>query len=255
MESGGRSTTHWNERARSVASDVEVNLMDVFQRELEYEAIDPWLEPGWRMLEVGCGNGYSTERFRERVGHVDAMDVAEDMIERARSKFGEQNNRFLHDDILAPRQLAEAYDAVICIRVLINLDGFGAQVQAVANMAARLEPGGTLILAEGFTEGFGGLSELRAEVGLTPVAPADINFYSALADLMPEIESRFELVDSFHLGAYDFLTRVMYPLQAGEEEVRHNTVFSERSAELARAFNPDAFEHLSRMRGLLLRRT
>ena len=28
---------HWNERAASVADDVEVNVMDIFQREIEHD--------------------------------------------------------------------------------------------------------------------------------------------------------------------------------------------------------------------------
>ncbi len=64
----------------------------------------------------------------------------------------------------------------------------------------------------------------------------------------------FEIVDRFHLGTYDYLTRVVYPLAAGETEVRHNTVISERFAELARHSNVDDFEHLSRIRGLVCRR-
>lgn len=245
---------HWNERARSVEKDIEVNIMDVFQRELEYGAVEELLEPGWRVLEVGCGNGYSTERFRERVAHIDAMDVAPEMIDRARERVGQQNNRFFVDSILEPAEVAESYDAVLCIRVLINLSSFDEQVTALESIASLLPPGGTLILAEGFTDGFAALSELRGKVGLDPVEPAAINVYSALSEFMPEIEQRFEVAGSFHLGAYDYLTRVMYPLVAAPEEARHNTVMSERCAELARAFNPDAFEPLSRLRGFVLRR-
>ena len=71
---------------------------------------------------------------------------------------------------------------------------------------------------------------------------------------MPVIERDFELTDTFHLGAYDYLTRVMYPLVAGPENVKHNTVMSERCVKLARAFNPDCFESFSRIRGLVLRK-
>ena len=245
---------HWSERARSVADDAEVNCADVHQRELEYEAIEPWLEPGWRLLEVGCGNGHSTEWLRRRVAHVDAIDCAEAMIERARTRVGERNNRFLCDDILEPKSLDDSYDAVVCVRVLINLGGFAEQVRAIESIGELLRPDSNLILTEGFSDGFDQLSALRREVGLSPLEPAPINFYSALGELWPELESRFELSASFHLGAYDYLTRVLYPLLAGEHDVRHNTVISERSAELARAFNPPDFEHLSRIRGFLLRR-
>ena len=93
---------HWNERAASVADDIEVNIMDIFQRDLEYDYVGPYLSSDQRILEVGCGNGFSTERFRELVAHVDAMDYAENMIERARERVGERNNRFILDNILEP---------------------------------------------------------------------------------------------------------------------------------------------------------
>ena len=89
---------HWNDRAASVADDIEVNIMDIFQRDLEYDYVGPYLSSDMRILEVGCGNGFSTERFRELVEHVDAMDYAENMIERARERVGERNNT------LHPRQ-------------------------------------------------------------------------------------------------------------------------------------------------------
>jgi SAM-dependent methyltransferase len=243
---------HWNERAASVADDLEVNIMDVFQRDLEYDYVGRYLSSEMRVLEVGCGNGYSTERFRELVAHVDAMDYAENMIDRARARVGERNNRFILDNILDPQALEAPYDAVVCVRVLINLAGFEEQRRAIDVMASLLEPGGRLILAEGFVEGFTALNTLREELGLGAITPAKINFYSKLSDLLPHIESSFEVADTFHLGAYDYLTRVMYPLVTGPENVRHNTVMSERCVELARAFNPECFAELSRMRGLVL---
>ena len=245
---------HWNERAASVSNDVEVNLMDIFQREIEYDHVCRYLQPSSRILEVGCGNGFSTERFRALVEHVDAFDYAENMVERARAAFGETNNRFIHDNVLDPRHLGSEYDAVVCIRVLINLHDFEQQQLALRNLAILTRSGGRLILAEGFTEGFDALNALREEVVLPPLTPASINYYSAYEELRPTLEEAFELEETFHLGAYDYLTRVMYPLVVGAENAKHNTNFSERCSELARAFNPDCFEPLSRLRGLVLRR-
>jgi SAM-dependent methyltransferase len=249
-----KSTTdlHWSERARSVAQDVEVNIMDVFQRELEYDYIEPYLDPGMSVLEVGCGNGFSTDRFRKCAKWVDAFDYSEDMVARARSRFGEANNRFFHDDVLDPHDFRGPYDAVVCVRVLINLKDSGEQMRALDNMDQALRSGGRLILAEGFTEGFEQLNRLRAAVGLPALAPAPINYYTPLAELVDALRDRYEVEGRFHLGAYDYLTRVVYPLQVGPENAKHNTNFSERCQQLARAFNPDAFEHLSRIRGLVL---
>lgn len=245
---------HWNERAASVEDDLEVNIMDVFQRELEYDYVCRYLRPEMRLLEVGCGNGFSTRRFRDLVAHVDAFDYAENMIERARRHVGETNNVFLVDNVLEPRHLQGPYDAVVCVRVLINLADLEQQLLALRNMAALTAPGGVLILAEGFTEGFDELNRVRGGVGMPPIEPAAINFYGSVEQIRPEWEADFALEDTFHLGAYDYLTRVVYPHVVGAENVRHNTVFSERCSELARAFNPDCFSPLSRMRGLVLRK-
>src|SRR5258705_10014414 len=165
-----------------------------------------------RVLEVGCGNGFSTNRFRSVVNHVDAFDYSEEMIRRARDAFGETNNRFIHDNVLAPRHLAGPYDAVVCVRVLINLRSLEEQRLAVRNLVSLLDSGGRLILVEGFSDGFSSLNELRAKVSLPPLEPARINFYSALRALLPDLEQQLYLVDEFHLGAYDYLTRVVYPL-------------------------------------------
>ena len=228
--------------------------MDVFQRDLEYEYVCQFLKPHMRILEVGCGNGYSTDLFRTLAQHVDAFDYSEDMIKRAKANFRERNNRFIRDNVLALRHIHESYDAVVCIRVLINLRDLEEQRLALRNLAPLVKPNGSLILAEGFIEGFTALNDLRGKVGLPPLEPASINFYSSVRELLPELEKQFVLTDKFHLGAYDYLTRVFYPLVVGPENAKHNTVFSEKARQLAREFSPDSFEQFSRIRGFVFRK-
>ena len=143
---------HWNERAASVADDVEVNVMDIFQREIEHDYICRYLERDWRILEVGCGNGFSTERFRALVEHVDAFDYAENMVERARTAFGETNNRFIHDNVLDPSTSTRATTPSSASGSLINLRDLDEQRLAIRKYARQTKSGGLLILAEGFTE-------------------------------------------------------------------------------------------------------
>lgn len=245
---------HWNERAASVKDDVEVNIMDIFQRELEYDLICRHLTTDMTVLEVGCGNGFSTERFMPLVRHIDAFDYSENMIERAKSRVGEANNRFFLDNVLAPQHFNGPYDTVICVRVLINLRNKQEQYLALNNLIPQIKNEGLLILVEGFEDGFKSLSELRGLVALSPVEPAKINFYSSVDDLLPFLDAHFIVEDKFHLGAYDYLTRVMYPLIVGSENVKHNSVFSEKCSQLARAFNADCFEKFSRIRGFVLRK-
>jgi SAM-dependent methyltransferase len=245
---------HWNERAANVAHDHEVNLMDVYQRELEFDAIEAHLRPEMRVLEVGCGNGFSTDRFRRRVRHIDAFDKSHEMVERARRSFGEINNRFFEDDVLDPKSIDGAYDCVICVRVLINLADTAAQKLALRHMTGLVRPGGVLLLAEGFTEGFRELSGLREKLGLPPLQPAKINHYSSWAELEPAIAEHFDIESRWHLGMYDYLTRVLYPFIVGPENAKHNTNFADKCHQLARAFNPDDLSSLSRLQGLVLKK-
>ncbi|MBV6343786.1 hypothetical protein HWQ67_19645 [Candidatus Magnetobacterium casensis] len=84
--------------------------------------------------------------------------------------------------------------------------------------------------------------------------PATINCYTHVRDIIPCVEKRFDCVSVFHLGMYDYLTRVYYPLIVGESQVEHNTVFSEEALRLSKVCNPDSLGHLSRIRGYVFQR-
>jgi len=243
---------HWNERAANEKEHINVNLMDVFQRNVEFDVIDQYLRSDMKLLEVGCGNGYSTSHFRDHVKYVDAFDYAENMIAQAKQVVGESNNRFFVDNLLNPEHIDHDYDCAVCIRVLINLRSFDEQVLALNNIASALKPGGRLILGEGYKDGFDQLNLLRNSLELSDLEPAKINYYSSLAEFLPEIKKLFVIRDEFHLGMYDFLTRVFHPFLVAPELVQHNTNFSEKSEILAKVLNPDCFEKYSRIKGFVL---
>lgn len=245
---------HWNKRAATIKNDIEVNIMDVFQRNLEYDYICEHLNKNMQLLEVGCGNGISTDKFRKHVKHVDAFDYAENMVDRAKKNIKEKNNTFFVDNVLNPKNIKKTYDAVVCVRVLINLRDLKEQKKAIENLTRFVKRGGLFILVEGYTEGFAEMNKVRKKIGLPSLKPAEINFYSSINHLMPLLKKHFKLEDEFHLGAYDYLTRVVYPCIVGPENAKHNTVFSEKSEKIARAFNADAFKAFSRIQGLVLRK-
>jgi SAM-dependent methyltransferase len=244
---------HWNERALSEADDAKVNIHDTVQRDLELDFVLSHLPLAGRVLEVGCGNGYVTRQLRERARHVDAFDFAENMVARARAAYGESNNRFFHGSVLeAATCAADAYDTAVCVRVLINLREAGEQAIAVDNLARWLKPGGKLILVEGFSDGFVALNQMRRDCDMPELVPARINHYSPMALLWPVIERSFELVDEFHSGMYDFLTRVVYPCVVGPDRVDDSDEFRRKIEIVARRFNPRDMKPLARVRGFAL---
>jgi SAM-dependent methyltransferase len=244
---------HWNQRALSESDDARVNIADTVQRDLELEFIFSQLPAEAQLLEVGCGNGYVTQQLRERVRHVDGFDYAENMVARARANYGETNNRFFHASVLDPNACeAGAYDAAVCVRVLINLRDAGEQATALGNIARWLKPGGRLILVEGFTDGFDALNQLRRKCELPDLVPAAINFYSSTAELMPVVERSFTVAEQFHTGMFDFLTRVVYPRLVGPDQVGGSDDFHRRIDIVARQYNPATMRPLARVRGFTL---
>ncbi|MBW7997563.1 MAG: hypothetical protein FVQ81_13495 [Candidatus Glassbacteria bacterium] len=57
------------------------------------------------------------------------------------------------------------------------------------------------------------------------------------------------IIDRFHLGSFDYLTRVVYPHVVGSDKVKHNSPMAAKMTELARVLNPDGLEEYSRLRG------
>lgn len=243
---------HWDERARTEANPAKVNIADTVQRDLELQFIFKHLDRASRVLEVGCGNGYVTSQLRERVAQVDAFDYAENMIARARELYGERNNRFFHDSVLAPKVDGGPYDAIVCVRVLINLRNMDEQVLALRNMAGLLKKGGKLILMEGYKEGFEELSSLRTRIGLQPLHPAKINYYSNLCEFAPVLHEHFAVTDTFNTGMFDFLTRIVYPTLVGVENSAEPGEFHHKIEPIVRADAGVEFARFARLHGFVL---
>lgn len=244
----------WNQRALQESDPVKVNIADDVQRQLETEFIVRHLRAGSRLLEVGAGNGHLTATLRQHVGFVDAFDYAENMVQQAIALQGQTNNRFFHDSVLDPKSATPGYEAIVCVRVLINLANEDQQVTAFRNMTGLLKPGGELILIEGFSDGFDELNRLRAAAGMEPLKPAAINFYSPLANWLPRFDQAFNTTATFNTGCFDFLTRVVYPALVGTSNANGPGEFHQHILPVARAFNNDGLLPFARLRGFVLKR-
>lgn len=115
-------------------------------------ADDLELQPGDRVLDVGCGPGRLAIAFAERVGptgSVDGIDAAVEMINRASSLARKRG-------VVATFQVAYAqqlpfpdatFDAVACTLALHHVAG-DDQPTAVGEMYRVLKPHGRLLIAE-----------------------------------------------------------------------------------------------------------
>ena len=113
------------------------------------------LEPGARILDVGCGSGWLCEYFARFGYHVTGIDISSELIAMADERLGkvpygadherDLSYRFLVHDI-ETAALEETFDAVICYD---SLHHFEDEHAVLTHLAAMLEYGGQLFVLEG----------------------------------------------------------------------------------------------------------
>lgn len=74
-------------------------------------------------LEIGCGTGKNTEWFIEKANHVTAVDLAEEMLAKAKEKITDGKVQFLQADIMTAWTFRkQLYDLVSFSLVLEHID-------------------------------------------------------------------------------------------------------------------------------------
>jgi ubiquinone/menaquinone biosynthesis C-methylase UbiE len=106
----------------------------------------PLLQPGMRLLDVGCGPGTITSGLAQRVapGATIGIDTSASVIETARSLQAETRGQHLSfeiGNIYQHRFAAATFDAVFANQVLQHLQ---RPVEALRQMRALLAPSGVL---------------------------------------------------------------------------------------------------------------
>jgi ubiquinone/menaquinone biosynthesis C-methylase UbiE len=108
----------------------------------------PFLQPGMRLLDVGCGPGSITSGLAQRVapGETIGIDPSPSVIETARTlASGVAHLTFEVGDIHQPRFGAETFDAIFAHQVLHHL---GRPVEALTQIRILLKHGGLVGVRE-----------------------------------------------------------------------------------------------------------
>lgn len=214
----------WDNRALdpNLAGE-RVTLPDKNQRFLELDVMLQYLPVGQRILDVGCGNGFSTAVFSRYASEVVGIDYSAPMIERAQREYGELPNvRFEVQDVLALNFPPASFDVAVSQRCLINLVSWEDQQKAIANIAQVLRPRGYFFLQEGTRQGRQRLNEVREMMGLTRMPPVAYNLDFDEDQLWPFLRRYFEIVEVRRFGLYDLISRVVHPLLVSPEEPQYD---------------------------------
>ena len=212
----------WIQQARTHGLSPSASWSDVGVLDLEVQEIVKWLTDGDRVLDVGCGNGYSTVQFasQKRVS-IRGIDYVPESIEQANARLAavttplRGSTEFTVGDVMALDEPANAYDKVIAIRVLINLGGWNAQRTALHACARVTRPGGFLLLSEATLQGWTKLNAFRAEWNLPAIPMPAFNTYLDETQVIAEMVPTFELTALVNFASTYFVgTRVLKPLLA-----------------------------------------
>ncbi len=102
-----------------------------------------YVQPGCRVLDVGCGNGRLSQLFDERVDYV-GVDQSESLIALARKKFS--HRQFVVEDMEHLSFPKSSFDFIYCIAAFHHLATRDEQVQTLTRMKDILRPGGRMFM-------------------------------------------------------------------------------------------------------------
>ncbi|MFO7826528.1 MAG: class I SAM-dependent methyltransferase [Cyclobacterium sp.] len=116
--------------------------------EKDYRTLIPLLQPGLRVLDVGCGSGAITCGLLKYVGEhgcVIGIDADPSFIKKAQLKSqGFKNLEFVHQDLFSFEHV-EKFDLIIASRTLQWISDTN---QAIGKMKQLLKPGGQLSILD-----------------------------------------------------------------------------------------------------------
>ncbi len=164
-------------------------MMGIWSRSVG-EVFLHWLapSPGWRWIDIGCGNGAFTELLVERCApaEVQGIDPSEGQLAFARTRPASRIAQFQRGDALALPFADDSFDAAVMALVLVFVPD---PAKGVAEMVRVVRPGGAV--AAYMWDMLGGgfpldpiLEEMR-HMGLSPPRPPrmDASTLAAMGDL------------------------------------------------------------------------
>lgn len=214
----------WDTQAKEHGAADTATAPDTAYRGLEINAIIPHIKGPW-VCDMGCGNGYSTFRFKEAHPNIKfiGIDYSEKMIKAAAVEAIHRHSDipFLTSDVRMMSNLGLAkFDTIISERCLINLPTWDEQKRAILEMKNCLAENGRLLLIENFVDGLDRLNKLRKQFGLHEIKVRWHNRYLVNAEFCDFINDHF--VTDYHINIgnlYYIISRVVYAALCKENGV------------------------------------
>ncbi|UWQ50892.1 methyltransferase domain-containing protein [Leisingera caerulea] len=123
------------------------------------------LQPGDRILDLGCGNGLLTEELARAVGpagHVAGLDASPDMLAAARQRLqGRDNTTLTQSDAASLPFEPESFDKAVSVQVFEYITSRRPVLRALHKV---LKPGSRLVIGDIHFDTFAWHSDNRARM-------------------------------------------------------------------------------------------
>jgi ubiquinone/menaquinone biosynthesis C-methylase UbiE len=231
---------YWEERARKAAASPTATTDDVYLRELEVGVLvrairDMKLTHAYSVLDLGCGDGYSTLRIAEQLpgAEIVGVDYSASMIATANERLrgnstatGKLSFRLGDATEVGSVFPASSFDVVMTDRCLINIPMPEQQYRAIRQIHEVLRPGGRYLAIENFHGGQDELNRTRAAVGLPEIPIRWHNRFFHEDEFLSSTRALFREVEIVNFAsAYYYATRVVYSkycqLRGEKPDYRH----------------------------------
>ena len=244
--------------------DIYATSPDINLRELEIDFIMSHVK-GPRILDLGCGNGYTLLRLAEKIkGELIGVDFSSKMIQGANLLSKKIKNKlkcspqFFEGDatnFIPPGQ--GKINTIITERFLLNLPTQKIQYEVIKNIYHHLAPKGYYLMIEGSQDGLRKLNNLRKLAGLDPISDrGKVNLSSRkFNDLYLEnfLKKYFEIIQIKTFDLYYLISRIAYPKIIYPKEPQYDHPINQIARDLNNRLDFPS-RGIGHVRGYLLRK-
>lgn len=220
MEQEADTKAFWRERVEDHGSSCRATLRETAVRFAEIQVIKKYLGEGQRIVDIGCGNGFSTIQWAKSIrSEFLGIDYVQEMIDVAHEELEKHKPtlrghlKFQLGNVTSLNLDKKAFDIAITERCLQNLASFDKQITAIKGVSEIVKDKGLFLMLECSKTAVDKINNLLKKLHRSPIDPIPWhNLFFEDEKLIQNVESMtsFKLVKIDHFASnYIFATRIL----------------------------------------------
>ena len=218
----------WDEEARKKGASLYATIPDFYLKQIEIKSILTHVKDGNNVLDIGCGNGYSSISFaKNRKINITGVDFSSEMIKAAKEALNKtpelkKKVNFSEGDVTKiafDKKNNNFFDIVITERCLINLVDFKAQIKALNQICLTLKKRGMYLMCEDTQNGLRKLNKLRTKFNLPEIKNRWHNVYINEKLFLKKASKLFDVLAVENISStYYIVSRIINARIAADEK-------------------------------------